>query len=624
MSAAANVYTIPPTTAFVDALALGMTREANDDPLALSRMTVLLPTRRAVRALREAFLRRSGGKPMLLPVMRPIGDVDEDELDLSEAAVAGDDLDLPDAIAPLERQLLLARMIIARAEAEKREVSIAQASTLARELGHLLDQVHTERLGFDRLAELVPADFAQHWGITLEFLRIVTDAWPNILAERGLLDPTERRDRSIAALAKHWTENPPRDPVIAAGSTGSIPATAELLGTIARLDKGVVVLPGLDLDLDEESWTALEPSHPQYGMRELLRGIGVTREEIRPWPGTEADGEPGPIARVALLRDAMRPAATTDQWRKLEGIPAKALEGLSRLDLPGPREEAGVIALQMRAVLESPGMTAALVTPDRQLARRVAAELGRWDVPVDDSAGTPLGETPVGSFLRLLGEAALERLAPVPLLALLKHPFAAAGLERREFRARVRQLEQLVLRGPRPAEGFDGLRTALTETRDGAALGEFVDRLESRLKEFYDSVSLPVIDLSALAARHIAAAEALAATDKTPGGNVLWDGDAGEAAGTFIAGLMEHADVLPPFHGENYPHLFESLMGGQVVRPRFGRHPRLAIWGPLEARLQHADLLILGGLNEGSWPPEAEADPWMSRPMRAKFGLPAA
>ncbi len=478
VSAAANVYTIPPTAAFVDALARGLAAEAGPDPLTLSRMTVLLPTRRAARALREAFLRLSDGRPMLLPVMRPIGDVDEDELDLTQGAgAAGDALDLPDAISTLERQLILARLILARAEAEDRDMSIAQASVLARELGQFLDQVHTERLSFDRLAELVPQDFAEHWGITLEFLRIVTQAWPKILEERALLDPTRRRDIAINALARHWQEHPPTDPVIAAGSTGSIPATAELLGVIARLNKGIVVLPGLDLDLDEESWDALEPSHPQYGMRELIAGIGVEREEVRIWPGM-AGAPPPATARVTLLREAMRPAATTDQWRKIDMRRGPALEGLSRLDLPGPREEAGVIALSMREVLETPGMTAALVTPDRQLARRVAAELGRWNIPVDDSAGTPLGETPPGAFLRLLGEAMLERLAPVPLLALLKHPFAAAGMDRAAFRATVRQLEAVVLRGPRPAEGFDGLRNALPDEPETQGLRDFVDRLE--------------------------------------------------------------------------------------------------------------------------------------------------
>jgi ATP-dependent helicase/nuclease subunit B len=622
MSAAAKVFTIPPTAPFVDALARGLVAEAESDPLALSRMTVLLPTRRAVRALREAFLRLSDGRPMLLPVMRPIGDIDEDELDLAEAGAGlGEGLYLPDAISSLERQLILTRLILARSEGEDRETSVAQASMLARELGHLLDQVHTERLGFDKLAELVPADFAVHWGITIEFLKVVTEHWPKILAERGLIDPTERRDKAISALARHWTEHPPTDRVIAAGSTGSIPATAELLGVIARLDSGMVVLPGLDLDLDDESWAALDPSHPQYGMRDLLGRIEVDREDVRLWPGAAEGGKSSP--RVALLREAMRPAATTDKWRALTPPGQAALEGLTRLDVPGPREEAGAIALRMRQVLDTPGMTAALVTPDRQLARRVAAELGRWNVAVDDSAGTPLGDTPPGAFLRLLGEAMLERMAPVPLLALLKHPFAAAGLDRATFRATVRRLERVVLRGPRPAEGFDGLRRALPKTSDAAGLTDFIDRLETRLKDFCDAVHLQTIALGTLVERHIAAAEALAATDEQPGSKILWDGDAGEAASTFVSGLIEHADTLAPLSGESYPHLFESLMAGQVVRPRFGLHPRLSIWGPLEARLQHADLLILGGLNEGTWPPEAPSDPWMSRPMRARFGLPA-
>src|SRR3546814_14486973 len=63
-------------------------------------------------------------------------------------------------------------------------------------------------------------------------------------------------------------------------------------------------------------------------------------------------------------------------------------------------------------------------------------------------------------------------------------------------------------------------------------------------------------------------------------------------------------------------------MAGRAVRPRYGLHPRVAILGPLEARLQHAELLVLGGLNEGTWPAAATPGPWLSRPMQAAFGLP--
>jgi ATP-dependent helicase/nuclease subunit B len=274
----------------------------------------------------------------------------------------------------------------------------------------------------------------------------------------------------------------------------------------------------------------------------------------------------------------------------------------------------------MRDAMRSESATAALVTPDRALARRVAAELGRWGIAIDDSAGQPLAEMPPGAFLRLLARLAAENFAPVELLAALKHPLAAGGLTPARFRALARRLEIAVLRGPRPAPGIAGLRRTLPEK--AGELHGFLDRLEKIAAPFAERVAAREAPFRDLLRAHVAMAEELAATDDETGAARLWAGEAGEAAAALIAELGEAGRDLPPLAGAAYPALLESLLSGAVVRPRFGRHPRLHVWGLLEARLQHADVVILGGLNEGTWPPAAHASPWMSRPMMERFGLP--
>ncbi|MBF0374453.1 MAG: double-strand break repair protein AddB, partial [Alphaproteobacteria bacterium] len=253
------VFTIPPGWSFVDALARGMMERAGGDPMALSRPLVLLPTRRACRALRDAFLRLSEGRPLLLPRMWALGEPDEDE------AVLQGDLELPPAMPPLRRQLLLARLVMALGGGTSPE----QAAQLAGELGHLLDQVRTEGLEFDGLEKLVPAEFAEHWQKTLDFLRILTHHWPLIVEQDGCMDGSLRRLRLLEAQAASWDSHPPAQPVIAAGSTGSIPATAALLAVVARLPGGAVVLPGLDTWADDDSWAAVEPGHPQHNLKTL-------------------------------------------------------------------------------------------------------------------------------------------------------------------------------------------------------------------------------------------------------------------------------------------------------------------------------------------------------------------
>ena len=608
-----NLWNIPAGRPFLDCLVEGLHVRVGRDPLALAGAQIILPTRRAVRSLREAFLRASDGALLLLPRLLALGDLDSDELDL--ALPGGGGLDLPPAIAPIRRELLLARAIRQRSP----EVLPGQALALAGDLATLIDQVHTQRSSFDRLTALVPAELAQHWQVTVEFLQVVTSVWPELLAIEGALDPADRRNRLIEAQIDAWGRTPPVTPLIAAGLDATIPAVADLLAAIADLPTGAVVLDGLDAAADDTIWDAArgDCTHPQHALAGLLSRLGVERAAVPAWssaPSLRND------ERARLIREVMRPSSVSEHWRTLATLAAGATDGMTRLDLHGTHEEAAAVALLLREQLETPAATAMLVTPDRDLARRVAAELRRWGIEIDDSAGRPLGRTPPGAFLRLVADAVAEDLAPVPLLSLLKHPLTALGLDPIACRELVRRLETGCLRGPRPAPGLAGLRAVAQET-DAAAI---VDRLTRSIADLALALAAPAATLADLIRLHIAAAETLAATDTMTGAERLWAGEAGEAAATFVAELAAAAVGFDSIDGADYPMLFEAALGGKVVRPVAGRHPRLQILGTLEARLQSADLVVIGGLNEGTWPPDTGHDPWMSRPMRAQFGLAPA
>ncbi len=624
-----HIYTIAPDRPFLATLAQGLLALAGGDPLSLTRMTVLLPTRRAARSLREAFLRLTAegsdpGAPLLLPRLRPIGDLDDDEiaLGLGDAAGAEDPtLAIPPAIPELRRRLLLTQLVLRWSEACGDGLLLpGQAAALAAALARLLDAAASEEASFDRLRELVPDDLAAHWQTVLNFLEILPRAWPALLAAEGALDPAERRNLLLRRQAELWRRTPPSGPVIAAGLTGGLPALVELLSAVAWLDRGAVILPGLDRSCDPAEWELIgeEPAHPQQLMALLLRALEIAPEEVREWKLSGRASPSGRERRLLLVTQALRPASMTDAWRDLPPEPADALAGLTRYDCASPQDEAVTIALLLRRTLETPTATTALVTPDRELARRVAAELRRWGIAIDDSAGLPLNRTPPGAFLRLVLDLADSALAPVPLLAALKHPLAAGGLAPALFRDYARRLEAAI-RGPRPAPGFAGLRAALAGGE--AALLGFVDRLERCLGGLAERLDRGSVTLGELAGAHIRAAELLAATDDETGAARLWRGAAGEAAARFCHELLDAAADFPAIEGRHYPALFEALAAGAVVRPGYGQHPRLAIWGLVEARLQQADLLVLGGLNEGTWPGPAAYDPWMSRQMRQEFGI---
>lgn len=598
------VYTIPAGSAFVDALAAGLLARHGDDPLSLARLTLLLPTRRAARAMRDGFLSASHGKPLLLPRFGALGDVDEDQELAAGGAEASLAETLPPAIPSLRRRLLLTQLVEKHAG-----VSPAAATQLAAELARLLDQLHTEEVPLSALADLVPADLAAHWQVIVNFLKMLEQPWDDILDIEGAIDPAARRVAALHDLARRWTETPPPHPVIAAGSTGSQPATAALLATIARLPDGAVVLPGLDQDLDDASWRQLGPEHPQFGLKQLLDRLEIDRADVTPWPGTTPEAGP----RAILLREALRPAETTEAWADLPRLAPDTLDGLARVDCPDPQAEAGAIALLMRKALADGVGRCALVTPDRALARRVTAALARWDIDVDDSAGRPLKQTAPGALLCLVAEMIAAEAAPVPLLAVLNHPLVQAGRTPEVFGPAVRKLEKDRLRGPRPAAGFDALKhdnpaVALLVAELGEATAPLAGMMQGRHL------------LTDLIAAHVALAEWLS---RDADGRVrLWDGEAGEQAAEFVASLRQSAVALPPQPGHEYAGLFAMLIADEVIRPRAGAGGPLAIWGPLEARLQHADLLILGGLNEDTWPTTGRHDPWLSRPMRARLGLP--
>jgi len=622
-----SLFTIDPSVSFVDALAGGLVHEAGGDPLALSRMTILVPNRRAQRSLQEAFLRKLEQRTSLLPVMRPIGDVDEDEINFLGAGIGLDPSDLMPAISPMRRQVMLMRQVAAWGGLEQ-SLAPAQAWRLAAELARFMDQMDTAGLGYEGLIDLVPQELAHHWGITLDFLRIVTQAWPEILKAEGAENPAVRRDKMLRMLAGAWQAKPPPGKIIAAGSTGSIPATAELLSVVAHLPEGRVVLPGFNHTMSDACWDKLDATHPQAAMKNLIEVMGASRHEVKEWPHHQTSDH---TLRSQFLRDALLPSDLTRNWRGMayKETPDDVLfGGLKAINAPTRREEADAIAVLMRETLETPSKTAALVTPDRQLARHVRASLTRWAIDIDDSGGDRALNTMPGRFLGLIAQAVSENLAPVSLLALLQHPLVSLGMARADYLEFIRRLDKFVLRGVRPAGGADGLlaRAAVvaadernTFAQDDTVLLKNILHALSPLIAGFEAATT----LQDILRAHIGAGEALAATIDQPGGAAIWQGEAGRALADGLADLVTETAMLGDVSQDGYAALFAEMLAPVTVRPVWRKHPRLSIWGPLEARLQRADVMILGGLNEGIWPGEIKSDPWMNRPMRAEYGLPA-
>jgi ATP-dependent helicase/nuclease subunit B len=618
---APRLYALPPGVNFAEALATGLRRRLTDAPAeTLARVEIAVNTRRTSRTVIEAF-EHSTGDAGFLPRLSLLDSLGDRVKGTANSTGAFPPIDR------IARRLMLMRLVEVMLRARPQLGPLGAASALAAALARLLDEMQRDGTPLSSLHTALPTgdaglntpatDFAAHWGATLQFLSVIETAWPAMLQEMGASDPETLRAVRTGALLQEWAVHPPAHPFIAAGSTGSTVITSDILAAVAHLPQGAVVLPGFDFALDAEGWGAVGPEHPQFGFARLMAKLGVRPGQVVRW---DEDAPAAPRAR--LLAEALRPAPVTHSWRaaipELRANADAALIGVTLVEASNLREEADVIAIAMRRALNTDqNMRAALITPDRNLARRVTAALGRWGLFPDDSGGRPLGLTPPGVFLRQTAAmlcANSDQFDAVALLALLKHPFTGAGADRAELRGQIARLEMKGLRDRDQALRLNGVSSILTATaRDDEHLtGTLLANVLQELRPWRHE-STPLADLIAA---HRKAAEAIA-------GDELWAKKAGRAG---LSAMERFADAAPGY-GEATPSAYLSLLSaamseaGDVREEAYRPDPRLAIWGPLEARAQSADLIILGGLNEGIWPASPGADPWLNRPMRAEIGL---
>ncbi len=619
-----QVYSIAAHRGFADALVAGLVPRYADPELGLARLTLLLPSGRAVRTVTEAFIRHSGSG-LLMPRMAVVGDLDLDET-LGPLLDPLGTADIAPAADPTRRWLRLAELI----RENWREGSPPKGSALLRlafEFGRTMDRLLVEEIGpeeltGDRVLELV-GDLSKHWIDSLWLFARVQTLWFAELMRRGEVDPADRRNRLFRHTAKRWRAEPPQTPIVAAGVTSAAKGVADLLRCVARLPQGAVILPDLDLSLDAAAWEELGTAgargadvpfgredavtHPQYHLKLLLNRMWIARDEVQPWH--RAGLGAGPPERSHAISSLFLPPEASKVWVDLPAE-KRRLAGVRLMESANPEEEAQAVALLVRQALDEPAKRVAVVTPDRGLAARIVQHLRRWHIEADDSAGRPLAQTAAGRVLLLLADVIAEQAAPVPLMALLEHPLVRAGPGRGEWLDRARALE-LALRGPRKTPGLKPLR----EVADEARVASWWEEVEAILAPLMiDGEALLADQLDGL----IAAGEALC-------GEALWAQADGRALSAFVDELRLHArDVGTVLDPGELPAVLREAMDRVAVRPPWGGHPRVAIYGLLESRMTRAELVICAGLNEGTWPATPATDPLLAPAVLRALGVPGA
>ncbi|WP_432200626.1 double-strand break repair protein AddB [Erythrobacter sp. W53] len=630
-----QVYSIAAHRGFVDALVAGLVPRYRDDEFGLARLTLLLPSTRAQRLVSEAFIRHAGAEGhsgMLMPRMAVIGDLDLDEalgtlLDPLGAP------DIPRAVDPTRRWLALARILTE--EMGERAPKGATALRLARELAATMDRLLVEEIGPEELmGERVLAlvnEVSEHWRLALRDFAGVQVRWLSQLEEWQAVDAATRRNALFRHAGREWRKNPPKTPIIAAGVTSAAPALASLLRVISELPQGAVILPDLDLSMSDAVWQELGPAgaptepasdpisradavtHPQYHLKLLLNRMGVARAEVQPWhrKGMSAARPERSHAISALFL----PPKASRAWVELPAE-KRRMSGVRIMQSAAPEEEAQAVAVLVREALEEPERRVAVVTPDRALARRVVQHLRRWEIEADDSAGRPLSQSAAGRVVLLCAELLAQGSAPVPLMALAMHPLVSAEMKRGEWLSCARLVER-ELRGPRPKGGLEPVSQLVAElAKKTPRLADWWAQFSAALEPLFTLDKKTTLD---------ALLGALAVCGEALCGERLWAREDGRALARFFEDLRYHAaEAGTLIDIADSEIVLRDAMEQIAVRPPYGGHGRVAIYGLLESRLSRADLVICAGLNEGIWPPRGSVDALLAPPVLRALGVPGS
>ncbi|WP_120499996.1 double-strand break repair protein AddB [Roseovarius sp. EL26] len=604
-----RVYGVSLGSDFPKALVNGLVaRTANLPPDALARCHLVVNTRRMARRVRALF---DQGPPCLLPKISLISQLPDTYFPSQ----------IPPAAPPLRRRLEVAQLITRLLESDPSIASRASVYDLADQLVALMDEMQGEGVSPDMIDALDVSDQSGHWRRIKSFLGIVS---PYFESNQNEPDPEARQRRAIEQLIESWHASPPDHPVIVAGSTGSRGATQILMQAVAKLPQGAIILPGFDLDMPGAVWDRLMPNnsdglpledHPQYRFADLMEKLGLQFDDVPHWH----QAPPANPNRNKVLSLALRPAPVTDQWLidgpNLPDLPA-AMQDVTLLNAASQRHEAMAIALRLRQAAQD-GTTAALITPDRNLTRQVSAALDRWNITPDDSAGMPLHRSAPGRFLRHVGDLLRQPLTAELLLTLLKHPLCHAGQGRGPHLRLTRELELHLRRKAAPYPDEETLHN----WAEGCGIEGAKDWIVWLCYCLIGQNNAADQPMSDLIVHHIDLAERLSGGIDPDDAPALWSGDAGKAAHQVMQELVEAAPAASVLNTFDYINIFSAVLARKEVRNPITPNPNILIWGTLEARVQGVELLILAGLNEGSWPESPSPDPWLNRALRHQAGL---
>ncbi|MFV9874909.1 MAG: double-strand break repair protein AddB [Rickettsiales endosymbiont of Dermacentor nuttalli] len=619
------IYHIPPNFLFLDSLAFYVIKQYGHDSEILGNIQIFLPSRRAVHILKEKLLKYSGQKALILPRICPIGDIGTEEFPLYSLDIIND-MECPNVLNKLQRNILFTKLLLEHVHTRQLNIVYNSfsdlGSYLAEELINLLDEMYKMQLDIQAAINLIIDEMdasALHWQDIKQLLNILSIEWPKLLQEKNFIDPIAYRNLITQQLINYWQKNPYPYPVIAAGSTASTKITATLLKAIDALPYGKVIIPSLDLHISDQIWQEIDELHPQYYLKNLLEYLNYNRSDVKLWPGCIDDFLYTNDNRIRLLSEIMLSYKVPNNWYKFSPsqYDYESIKGIRYIVCDNLSQEANIIAMIMRHVLETSGKTAALVTNDENLSRSIMFHLKQWDITIDNSSGKRLVNAPVTIYFRLILDVINKDFQLVPLLVLLKHHLTLLGYDKIFLEQIVIRLECNILRVFKIKPGLKGLLESIKSVGD-EELYELISRLKLYMTKFLKIRKRKTINFGQILDEHILLTESL-----TKGiNNSIWETEDGQELAKFLLQLREYSNELGEIDSNSYTKIIYNFLYKELYFLQNKYSNRLAILTPIEARFHDFDLIILGGLNEGSWPELQKNSPILNKYMRSKIGLP--
>ena len=580
-------------------------RYADRPPHELARINVIVNTSRMRSRLIKIFAEQ---KYTLLPKLHLIGDLGS----LMHGSFPTNDANT------FGEKFEFIRLVSGLLNAQPSFAPKSSLFSLSDSLQSLMNEIVEEEVRAKSLMELNVQDQSGHWRNALEFLKIIFGYINN---QNGQITSSSLKNQT-ANLTEYWSKHPLLEPIYILGSTGSRKPTLDLMAAVSKLSNGHIVLPGFDFDAPQSMWSHLlsdraTEDHPQFRLAKVVETCGTDPTKVSNWTDASTDTD-----RSSLISLSLRPAPVTDSWMR-EGPNLRnliqATDGITLLEATSKRQEALAIALRLREAVET-GETATLITPDREISRYVSSIMARWEITPDDSAGIPLSLAPVGRFLRETANLLGSDVKISQIFAILQHPLCHNDDKTRgEHLLLTRELE-LYLRRDGIVSLTTDVLTQWAEKQSSDLVEQWCEwfsdcfiNLKKRYEQNFDTWLQTHVELS----EKIANGSAFTSGDE----NRLWQGPSAQPIRRIIDRLKETNETALDCEIRDYVGIFKGLLAKDSLRETNEAHPRVLIWGTLEARVQGADLYILAGLNEGTWPETGDSDPWLNRQMRKDAGL---